>query len=266
MPAMRSAGLTTALALLAIAAPGCGKSNLKSARVLTQTSTAQTSTASTQPQPQSATREATPPAKHSLQTPTPAQAAAFAHAVDLQLADLPGAHGHAHASKEERSHEAQECATGVSGAVGGAESPRFTRGKGLAREVISSGVAVLASSKLATKDLLGVTSKAGVACYAKVVKHSLSANEDGLRLRSVRVARVVVPVTRTQKGIGIRAVVTVTSTDNHLSVPIYIDAVVLVYRQAELELYASSYVQPEPSRTEQELLSLMVQRARRTPL
>lgn len=180
----------------------------------------------------------------------------------MRLADIPGARASERKPEGKSASEVRECDKGIAGGIGGAESKRFTRGKGLEREVISSGVAVLASEALARKDVVSVTSKAGLACYAHVVRHSLGREEDGLRIAALHVARLQVPLVGGTRGLGIRLSIRIAQLRTGVSIPLYIDALVLVHQAAELELYASSYVQAEPLRTEQELLELMEKRAR----
>lgn len=262
------AATLAAAATLVGGAAGCGKGNLLREH---ETKTASAATTATHPPPQPARSSARrdpsaerPPAKLT-KTPTRAQAARFSRAVNLQLVDLPGARTSKRSPDRPSADEAREC-TGVEtsekATIGGLESPRFTRGKGLAREVISSGVAVLSSEGRARQDLLSVTSAAGLKCYAKLIRHSLGREEDGLRLESLHVARLQVPVAAAVHGVGIRISVRIRSTKSNISIPLFIDALVFVHQAAEIELYASSYVQPEPARTEQELLALMEQRAR----
>jgi hypothetical protein len=198
--------------------------------------------------------------------PSPARARAFAEAVLLRLDDVTGAKVEKAESAHKSSSEARECAGSASRAIGGLESSRYVRGKGLAREVISSGVAVLESHEAAVKDILAVTSKTGIACYARVVRNSLGSGEDALELRGLSVTRLALPLRNRVSSVGIRVAASVTTAKTSVAIPIYIDALVFTYKQAEIELYASSYVQPEPRRTEQELLELMEARARLQPL
>jgi hypothetical protein len=265
---MRAAAAVAVLAALSVLS-GCGKGDLPSAHSNSSSATAGAHARDKGPGSKAhrARGRARPrPVSPVSVAPTRRLAQAFARDVVLELADLPGAHTQP-TPKQERNQEAQECGTTARAAVGGGESPRFIRGSGLTREVLSSAVAVLASERLALADVRAVTGKVGVACYGRVVKHSLGSDEKGLRIGRVAVARRVLAIDPGSQSIGIRVTVAVKSTRHpSISIPIYIDAMVLVYRQAELELYASSYVQPEPRRTEQQLLGLMLARARRSRL
>jgi hypothetical protein len=193
--------------------------------------------------------------------PSPTQAKAFARAVLLQPLDVTGAHVQKQEREGKSGEEARECAPSAGRAIGGLESERYVRGSHLAREVISSGVAVLASHTAAVKDILAVTSSAGIACYARIVRKHLGSGENALELRGLSVTRLQVPVRGPVHGLGIRVAAGVTSAKVRVSIPIYIDALVFVYKQAEVELYASSYVQPVPRRTEEEMLEVMYARA-----
>lgn len=258
-------GLTGAAILLASAATGCGKGNLASSHEETGT----VARVATHPPAHAAKPQRVPRLEEPLpklsSPPTALQAANFSRAVNLRRADVPGAHASKRSSNRQRAEEAREC-QGTTRGIGGSESRRFTRGKGLAREVISSGVAVLSSERAARKDVRTVTSNAGIACYAQVVKRSLGREENGLRLASLHVARLQVPVAGALHGSGIRVSMRITEIKTGVSIPLFIDALVFIHQAAELELYASSYVQPEPERTEQQLLQLMEQRARLSKL
>jgi hypothetical protein len=236
---------------------GCGKTNL----VVKPQESSSRSASSAEPIQSIKT---SPPKEEP--TPSRARARAFAVAVLLRLDDVTGARAEKAESAHKSNSEAHECAGGARRAIGGLESSRYVRGKGLAREVISSGVAVLDSHEAAVKDILAVTSKAGVACYARVVRKSLGSGEDALELRSLSVTRLTLPLRGRVHSLGIRVAASVTSAKTRFAIPIYIDALVFADKQAEIELYASSYVQPEPRRTEQELLELMQDRARLKPL
>ena len=252
--------------LLALGAAGCGKGNLISSHETTSTE----ARVARSPPAHAAAPRRVPRLDEPLpklgSPPTAVQAAAFGRAVNLRLADVPGAHASRRSTNRQRAQEARECEGGTTLGIGGSESLRFTRGKGLAREVISSGVAVLASERAARKDLRSVTSRAGIACYAEVVKRSLGREENGLRLAALHVARLQVPLAGALHGNGIRVSMRITEIKTGISIPLFIDALVFVHQAAELELYASSYVQPEPERTEQQLLGLMEQRARLSKL
>jgi hypothetical protein len=252
---MRAAAGTIALAL-ALGACGCGKGDLVRRRAggdaahVSRPATRRPST----PRTAAAPRPSSPP--------DAAQAAAFSRAVNLRLADITAGRASRRQPASDQTEEERKCTVSAAGAVGGGESERFTRGRGLEREVISSGVAVLQSEVLAQKDMASVTSKAGIACYARAVRHNLGREENGLRIAALRVARLSVPVLGAERGLGIRLSIRIAEQRSGASIPLFIDALVLVHQSAELELYASSYVEPEPLRTEQELLGLMEQRAR----
>jgi hypothetical protein len=59
---------------------------------------------------------------------------------------------------------------------------------------------------------------------------------------------------------------TVSSSESETSVPVYIDFFVFTLGPAEVVVSAASAVQPEPEVTDKQLVSLMLQRAKSTPL
>lgn len=246
----------TALAAVSLAS-ACGKSDLR------------------RPVPRVAERRhpaAAPPAATSpVKVPLPltaARAASFSAAVSLTLSDVPGA------SIEQRSKtprarekEASRCGGRATSTVGGGQSPSLLRGRGLDRETLSSSVEVLSSARVVQSDLAYANSRAGLACYARVLGRSLAGEEHGrVRLLGVRVSRIHRAAAGAQAGSGVRIAARVGIAGSGVVVSLYVDALAFAYGPAEIDLYGTSFVQPVPGRTEQELLTLLRERARLHPL
>jgi hypothetical protein len=250
--------------LLAIAAlvagSGCGKSDLSRSE--------SSVIASGQPSPRA---PMAPRVTSGAPVPLPLtarRAGSFARAVSLGLADLPGAsvEPSSKAPREEE-REAGRCGSVHAKVLGGAQSPKLGRGVGLDRETLSSSVAVLASERLVSEDIAYANSPAGLTCYARVLGRSLSREATSrMRVGRVRVQRIVRSAPAQQAGAGLRISARVSLEGGRLSLSIYIDALAFGYGPAEVNIYATSFVEPEPIRTEQELLTLLRERARRAVL
>lgn len=234
------------VALLVAALAGCGKGDLQRAQ--------RPSHAPTLMSHRAAARRSGPA--------TAAGADAFAAAVNLTAADVPGAIvAHEDASEgRQKSH----CSSDGARAVGGGRSPRYERGHGATKETIASAVVVLADPAQARADLAHASSAAGMACYEREAKATLEAvHRGGLRLGQVELSRLQgLPVAGADARYGLRLQATAVSTRGGPAIHVYIDALAFAYGPAEVELYDTSLVQPEPARTEQELLALMMARAR----
>jgi hypothetical protein len=244
----------------ALALAGCGKADLS------------TTTGASAPPARTAT-VAKAPAPRTPAAPVPlpltaARAAAFAKAVELTGADVPGAHP-ARRSKTPlaREREAAQCGGRTAPAVGGARSPELQRGGALERESLSSAVEVLRDEKSVERDLAYAQTAAGLRCYERVLSRSLRAEADpSIRIFDVRVAPLSVTVAGAGPARGIRILAHVGVPGARVVLRLYVDAVSLPYGPAEINLYGTSFVQPIAERTEQELLALLRERARQHPL
>jgi hypothetical protein len=246
-------------ALAALAAAGCGKSNLAETTTSATASTAATNTL--------AGKQAQAPAKPGTNAPghapSAARSTAFARAVTLTAADVPGARTAPRASPStQREREATSCGGRTTPAVGEARSPEFQRGKGLDRESLSSSVEVLRDARTVERDLSGTPSAGGLRCYERVLERSLQKETDpNVRLLSVKVSPLHMTVDNAGTARGIRILARVGVPSAAAVVPLYVDALSVPYGPAEIDLYATSFVQPVAARTEQQLLQLLHERA-----
>ena len=196
---------------------------------------------------------------------TKARASAFARSVDLTLADLPGATISAPAKHPERAtNEARSCggSTGASHELAQVQSPSFVRGAGLTREAISSTVTMLSNAGLAQRSVAPADSRKLLACYTRLVRRRLSGERlPGLQLGHIGLSVLPASLPDAKASFGIRISATLSSTRSGLAVRLYLDLLGFTQGAAEISLEATSFVQPEPIRTEQELLALMRARA-----
>ncbi len=250
------------LVVAALLALGCGKSDLPrpaASAAATSAGRAGTPSARAGRLPGLAAKPVPVPIPLPL---TNARARSFAGAVELVPVDVPGAkvdhEGHSN-SQEER--EASRCGKAAAVLADG-KSPKLHRGAGLAQEDISSSTEVLASAAAVKSNLASLRSSAGVRCYSRVLKAGLGREAGGgLRLLGLRIGRVNVAGAGGQGGEGLRIEAAVGLTGTAGVVRVFIDAVSFAYGPAEIDLYATSFVQPEPTRTEQQLLTLLRERA-----
>lgn len=249
---MRRASRPAALALLGLTLGACGKSDLS-----------EQAQAISPPLPRHSARPG-----HSGAVPIPlalnaSRATRFANEVNLELADVIGASIEPRSSNPEEEQEAGRCGSGNSVPLGDGRSPKLDRGRGLEHEMISSSVVVLPDERAARADLSYASSRAGLQCYANVLRKSLSGQAGtGVQVGRVQLRRMQLQGPEATPSTGIRITARVSAGTGGLSVPLYIDAVGFLYGPAEIEIYATSFVQPEPQRTEQQLLSLLDERAR----
>ena len=258
----RLACAVVGLVVAALLASGCGKSDLPRAKAsagATSPARAGTQSAKAGRAPGAAAKPVPVPMPLPL---TSARARSFAGAVELVPLDVPGAKvGHEGHSDSQEEREAARCGEAAAVLADG-KSPKLHRGAGLAQEDISSSTEVLASAAAVQSNLAYLRSTAGVRCYSKVLKAGLGREAGGgLRLLGLRIGRVDVAGAGGQGGEGLRIEAAVGLTGTSGVVQVFIDAVSFAYGPAEIDLYATSFVQPEPTRTEQQLLTLLRERA-----
>jgi hypothetical protein len=248
----RRASRPAVLVLLGLTLGACGKSDLdEQGQVLSP------------PVTHSSAPSAQPGAVRVPLALSASRATRFANAVNLELADVIGASVEPRSSNPEEEKEAGKCGSGDSVPVGGGRSPKLDRGAGLEHEMISSSVVVMPDEHAARADFSYASSKAGLQCYANVLGKSLTNQAGaGVRVGRVRLRRMQLQGPEATPSTGIRISARVSAAAGGLSVPLYIDAVGFIYGPAEIEIYATSFVQPEPQHTEQQLLTLLDQRAR----
>jgi hypothetical protein len=194
---------------------------------------------------------------------TAARAVAFAHAVRLTSADVPGAQELPPSkTPAAREREAARCGGQATPTVGGGRSADLQRGHGLERETISSSVTVLDNAHSVERDLAYAATTAGLKCYRDVLTRSLKAEADpNIKLLGVAVAPLRVSIAGAGRAEGIRIVARVGVPGPGVVLRLFVDAITLPYGPAELDLFGTSFVQPVPERTEEELLTLLHQRA-----
>jgi len=200
--------------------------------------------------------------------PSRAQALAYAHAVNLNASDIPGAsvdakRAHGATANERREYRACERFIAPSHKLAESSSPKLKRGQELEMEQITSSVEVLSSERAVARQFVLLAMPSLRKCAAR----ALTRNLDDKPLREahwghVKVSQLPVKAPGTSATIGIRILATLNLPFSEVSVPIYVDVLGFALGRAEVALTATSATQPVPGATEQELLALLLARAR----
>jgi hypothetical protein len=198
---------------------------------------------------------------------TRAQALAFARAVNLTAADVPEARASRKKERGEGPRERREmkrCEPPHSGRpLAEVDSPKLTRGEQLETEEIRSYVGVAASGRTAHQALALFTSRAVRACIARALSRAFATrNVRGARWGRVSVLPLSAPAPGADAAVGVRISVALSIEYNEVSVPLYVDVVGFALGPADVAMSAMSITQPLPAATEQELLALLLARAR----
>lgn len=210
-------------------------------------------------------------AKHAGAAPsrTNAQALAFARAVNLRAADVPGfatshqSEHHRESSSEKRlSQELHKCvgSPGEADTLVEASSGEFERKGGLLSQSVSSQVTVDQSPALAKAELARFADPRLRACLARYFSALLT----GLTLHGTRVSGVSTrygspPAPGTSGSFGLR--VTAKLDFHSVQIPFYLDYLGFVHGSAAVSLRSIGTPVPFPASEEERLFSLLVERA-----
>jgi hypothetical protein len=201
-------------------------------------------------------------------TPTKSQALAFANAVNLSAADVPGfkvSHEH-HTSKLNKQTEGQlaQCLGRSSKRKGlvEADSKNFQQETSTSALSASSEVTVLQSPALAARQLALVKSARTRACVSRYFNLLIS----GLKTPGAKVGKATLTTGTpsapgTVGSFGWRLTTTITVVKSGAKVPFYLDILGFVQGPAEVTLLTSGLPEPFPASGELGLFSLLVKRA-----
>jgi hypothetical protein len=203
-------------------------------------------------------------------SPTRTRALAFARAVNLTAADLPGFASAQHAgAKPQRRAEGElfRCAgarraagSENSSALATASSPSFEFKHGIIDLGVSSEVGVARSSALARAELAALHSGRVRGCFTRYLDSVLSAGRPhGTIVGSVSIEAGTPPAPGASGSFGWR--VRATFGVNGLKVPVYLDLLGFVYGPARVTLVSSGALRPFPALAQQRLFSLLLSRA-----
>jgi hypothetical protein len=207
---------------------------------------------------------------------TRARAVAYAQAVNLMAADVPGAKitkpEHQSAAPSPASVQYTRCAGGVSPArkVADIDSATFRTGTGLAGSRVKSSVTVLPSAALATRNFAAARSPQGRRCLATLLPQALENNPKTRgHFAGTSTSALPSPLPTGTQSFGVRVATTFTSKSaagRAIQLPIYIDEFVLLAGAAEVNLSAFSLTGPVPTAGLGHLLSLLNGRAQANKL
>jgi hypothetical protein len=204
-----------------------------------------------------------------------ARADAFARAVNLTAADVPGfaprGPDRTAQSPKEQGLERRlvRCMGGAGGlgrsGEGGHSSPSFTgRGRAL-DETVSSSVGFAPTAAAAAGELRLLRSSRARACLASYLDLLFTGKRyGGGAIQRVSIVGGTPPAPGTSGGFGWR--ITAAVAVRGLSAPLYVDILGFVYGPAEVTLMSSGVLVPFPARAEEQLFRLLVARARAHPL
>jgi hypothetical protein len=211
-------------------------------------------------------------------TPTPSAAStdsvskqralAFAHAVNLTSADVPGftaAPKHESDSSGERrlEHEMLQCA-GIAGsekAIVEQSSKSFQLKHAILDFGVSSEVGVQRSAEQAKKGLAALRSAHVRSCFTRYLNQLFKSEKfGGANVGPVTIQTGTPPAPGTSGGFGWR--VTATFTVHSIKVPIYLDFLGFVDGPAEITLLSSGLLRPFPATVQQRLFALLLARAK----
>jgi hypothetical protein len=253
---MRPAATTLALlAVLALLA-SCGKGQSVVTRTVTTQGTA-------------------PPSAHSegsggKSKGAKAKALAFARAVNLRAADVPGFSSRAREKErttpaERRAgHELQRCLGRApeAGPLAEHSSPSFQRGgTSIAEQSVSSEVTIARSAAVAAKEVSEISSAHARSCFTHYLDQLFSGlDSGGLTVGPISIAHGTPPAPPGGASFGLRATAALIVRSVHI--PFYLDILGFIQGAREVTLQTTGVPAPFPAASEQQLYSLLLERAK----
>jgi hypothetical protein len=209
---------------------------------------------------------------------TKAQAIAFAQAVNLTAADLPGfkatskhEHEHATATEKRLEHELLRCTGGAlisRGGVAEVSSKNFKLEHNALELNVNSEVSVAQTPAAAAKELAAIRSNRVRGCVSHylnlLLKNQLLKNQKSPAIAdsiSISISRGTPPAPGTTGSFGWQITATITAHATKLPF-FYIDILGFVYGPAEVSLFSSGALKPFPAAIQEHLYRLLLQRAK----
>jgi hypothetical protein len=239
--------------LAAIALCSCGKGSV----------TVTVSSGVASPSPTTQTQQS-PPVQPGL---TRARALAFAAAVNLREADVPGLHPADKAEQQSSSgkaieRELEQC-IGASSAnqLAEAGSKDFEHSGGVSQFDVSSNVSVSKSAALATSELAKLRSGHTKDCLKRYLSLLFKGSTyRGAVIGPVSIAEGSPPAAGASGSIGLR--ISTSISIRTVRIPFYLDILGFVYGPAEVSLLSSGLPVPFPAATQQHLFLSLLARAK----
>jgi hypothetical protein len=197
-----------------------------------------------------------------------AQAVAFARAVNLTSLDLPGftvstARETETAQEKRLQHSMLACAgSGGSGKGFAAESSKnFELKQQILDLGVSSEVSVADNPAVAAGELAAIRSSRVKGCFTRYLTQLFKGRQfGGGTVKGISIASGTPPAPGTAGGFGWR--VTVPLAVHNLRVAFYLDILGFVDRSARVTLFSSGALRPFPAAIQQQLFSLLLNRAK----
>lgn len=204
--------------------------------------------------------------------PTRAQATAFARAINLTSADVPGfkqskpEHEHTTAAEKRLENAMLRCVHPESTqAIVELSSQEFKRESNAGAESVKSEVAVTSSSTMATKELAVIRSSHARYCMARMLDALFKGkNFSGGHIGPVSITAGTAPAS--SLGGSFAWQISVTLTFHQIRLPMYIEIIGFVDGPAEVSLFTSSFPRPFDTAAEARLFALLQRRAQANPL
>lgn len=198
------------------------------------------------------------------------KALAFIRAVNLRASDVPGFSSKAR--EKERStpaekragHELQRCLGRApeAGPLAERSSPSFQRGgTSIAQQSVSSSVTIARSSAVAAKEVSEVSSAHARSCFTHYLEQLFSGLEaGGAKVGLISIAHGTPPAPPGGASFGLRATASLIVRSVHI--PFYLDILGFVQGAREVILQTWGIPAPFPSASEQQLYTLLLERAK----
>jgi hypothetical protein len=211
---------------------------------------------------------ASPPTAPGGPTPSKQRAVAFARAVNLTSADVPGFAAtqkqHSSSGSEKQLERQMLRCAGISGsakAVAEESSQSFRLKHQIVDLTVSSEVAVESSAAQAQKALSAIRSSHVRACFTRYLQQTLAGQQaKGATPGPVTIQSGTPPAPGMSGSFGWR--VTARFDVRGIKVPIYLDFLGFVDGPSQVTLLSSGLLQPFPAAAQQHLFSLLLSRAR----
>jgi hypothetical protein len=258
---MRRLPFTLALLALSVLLGACGRSD--------PTAVATVTVQGSPPNGSHTGTQKAPPATGGGGSSGKTQALAFAHGVNLTAADVPGfkastTHHSETAVEQRRERELQACTGG--GLQAGANlaqesSPAFKLERGVLDLSVNSEVSVARTSALAARELATIRSSHFRACLTKYLNLVFGEQDrPGTTVGPISIAQGTPPAPGANGSFGWR--ITASITARGVKLPFYQDMLGFVYGSAEVSLVSSGALRPFPAGVEQQLFTLLLERAK----
>jgi hypothetical protein len=202
------------------------------------------------------------------QAPSTQRALAFARAVNLTPADVPGftpGETRQHDSPREKALERQmlRCAgaAGPAKAIAEQGSKDFELKHAILDFSVSSEVSVQASTTRASKGLSAIRGARARGCFSRYLQQSFAGQRiKGATLGPVSIQSGTPPAPGTSGSFGWR--VTATFIVHNVKVPVYLDFLGFTVGPSEVTLLSTGLIRPFPAEVQQQLFTTLLSRAK----